>query len=168
MKSIILLIVGIILIGTGVSAFFIIGVVFESVSIEALESLPFDLGGLKNLLRYVVVGVVGGLGVIFILIGLIGLTRRSKKRKQSSQILQTGADAEATVTFVDKNYSYLVNRRPIYSIVEYTYKDTSGKKYTNRIENVNSEKVVRNKIQVGTKIAIKYSTENPNESVIVM
>ena len=165
MKGIILLIVGLILAGAGVFAFFLIGVVFEGV---AVESFPYDLSGLQGILQYGVGALVGSLGALFMLFGLLSLASGSKKRKQDSRILQTGVDAEADVKYVDKNYNVLVNRRPIYSIIEYAYQDSSGKGYTNRIEKVSSEQVIRNQIQVGSRIAIKYSAENPGESVIVM
>lgn len=165
MRGIILLVTGLILAGAGVFAYFLIGVVFKGV---AVESFPYDLSGLQGILQYGVASVVGGLGALFILFGLLSLASGSKKRKQDSRVMQTGVDAEADVKYVDKNYNVLVNRRPIYSIVEYTYQDSSGNEHTNRIENVNSEQVIRNQIEVGSRIAIKYAAENPGESVIVM
>jgi len=165
MKSVILLIVGIIMVAVGILVYSVVGKAFSD---AAIEGAPVDLSGYEDMFRYGVGGVVGGIGAIFVLCGLIGLARGSKQAKQDRYIMQTGTDAEGTVTFADKNYSLLVNNRPIYSIVEYTYQDSSGNEYRNRIENLNSDLVIRNQIQVGAKIAIKYAVENPGKSTIVM
>jgi hypothetical protein len=73
-----------------------------------------------------------------------------------------------TVTFVDRNWKILLNKNPIYSIVEYYYKDNLGNQYTRKISNMSSELVIRKQIQVGAKIPVKYLSENPAESVIVI
>jgi len=161
MKGMILLIVGVILIGAGALAYFTIDTALEGVD---TESIPFDF----SFLRYGVGGLVGGIGLILAICGLVGISRGLKKAKEDSLIIQTGTDADAVVTFVDKNYTLLVNNRPIYSIVEYSYLDKYGDRHTNRIETLNSEQVIRNQIQVGATIAIKYSTEDPAKSTIVM
>ena len=83
-------------------------------------------------------------------------------------ILQTGIDAQATVTFVDKNYSFLVNNKPIYSIVEYEYVDKNGVKHTRRIDNLNSDLVIRKKIEVGNTIKIRYSQTDYSQSIMLI
>ena len=92
--------------------------------------------------------------------------RGAKRSKLDSHIAQTGVETEAAVTFVDKNYALLVNNRPIYSIVEYTYQDELGNEYVNRIENVSTDYVIRNKAEVGSKIRIKYLPTEPGQSVM--
>lgn len=164
MRSIVFLITGIILMATGAFAYFLIGKIWGGVP---TEGLPASLDGLGNILRYGVGGFVGGLGALFSLGGLIGLARGSTQGKQQGHIMQNGVDAQASVTFVDKNYSIQVNRRPIYSIVEYTYVDSSGIEHTARFDKIKSEQVIRSRIQVGATIAIKYSSDNPAQSVIV-
>jgi hypothetical protein len=162
MRSITWLIVGIILIGIGIYVYFVIGTAFADVSSE------FGLGELQGLLQYGLGGLLGGIGAIMTLGGLLGIMRGAKKAKQDSHIAQTGTETEAAVTFVDKNYALLVNNRPIYSIVEYTYQDELGNEYTNRVENLNTEDVIRNKVEVGSRIKVKYLAEDPGKSVMVM
>ncbi|MFH0866644.1 MAG: hypothetical protein V1904_10635 [Bacteroidota bacterium] len=161
MKNIILLAVGVILIATGIICYFAI----ETATVQINGNLMHDAAS-KNLARYIFGGGVGGLGAIFTLGGLIGMARRKQQAKRNQYILQNGVDAVGTVTFADKNYYLTVNNRPIYSILEYTYQDKAGNQHTRRINNFNSEIMIRMQIQVGAKIAIKYSAQNPGESVI--
>lgn len=124
--------------------------------------------GTASAAKAIIGGGLGVLGILFSLGGLIGLVRGSKQNKRSAYILQTGVAAEGTVTFVDKNYSILVNKKPIYSIIEYTYNDSNGTAHTRKVNTVNSDMVIRNQIQVGSKIAIKYAADNPAESVFIL
>lgn len=162
MRSIIILIMGIIFICTGVFVYFVVGNAFADVSAE------FGVSNLKELLQNGVGGLFAIIGTIMAITGVLGLSRGVKKSKQDKRIAQLGTEAEATVTFVDKNYSFLVNNRPIYSIVEYSYKDNMGQEHTNRIEDFNSETVIRNKIEVGSSITIKYLDTDPGNSVIIL
>jgi hypothetical protein len=113
-------------------------------------------------------GGIIGLGSLFVLGGLLGLVLGNKQQKRNQHILQNGIAVVGTVTFVDRNWAVLVNKNPIYSIVEYTYKDKSGNSHTRKISNISSEIVIRKQIQVGSKISIKYASENPVESVMVI
>jgi hypothetical protein len=122
----------------------------------------------SRIVRYAVGGGLAGLGAIFTLVGLVGMVRGSRQAKRNQYLLQHGVDAEGTVTFVDRNYSILVNRRPIYSIIEYTYRDAAGNQHTRRITNADSDLVIRKQIHVGAKVAVKYSADNPGESLIVL
>jgi hypothetical protein len=160
MRSIIVLIMGLIFIGTGVLVFFVIGAAFADA--------PDMLGELQTLLQYGMGGLFAGIGAIMTLGGLIGVMRGAKRSKLAGHIAQTGVEAEATVTFVDKNYSLLVNNQPIYSIVEYTYQDELGNEYANRIEDISSDTVIRNKVEVGSKIRIKYLPAEPTQSVMTV
>ena len=121
----------------------------------------------SNIKMYVGLGI-GGLGLFFAIVGFIGLAKASKQQKRNLYIMKTGIDAQARVTFVDKNYALLVNKKPIFSIVEYTYQDKMGNQYTRKLNNINSDMVIRKQIQVGSTIAIKYATENHGESVMVL
>jgi hypothetical protein len=115
--------------------------------------------------------VGGGLiafGSLFVLGGFARLVRGNKQQKRNLYILQNGIEAQGTVTFVDRNWSVLVNKNPIYSIVEYTFPDKNGNQHTRKISNISSEIVIRKQIQVGSKIPIKYASENPGESVMVV
>jgi len=160
MRSIIVLIMGLIFIGTGVFVYFVIGAAFADA--------PDMLGELQTLLQFGMGGVFAGIGAIMALGGLIGVMRGAKRSKLDSHIAQSGAEADATITFVDKNYAMLVNNRPIYSIVEYTYQDELGNEYANRIENVSTDTVIRNKVEVGSKVRIKYLPAEPAQSVMTV
>ena len=82
--------------------------------------------------------------------------------------MQNGIDAVGTVTFVDKNYLITINNAPIYSIVEYTFKDKLGKDYMRRVDTVPSDWVIRNKIEVDGKLKVKYLKENPVQNIMVL
>jgi hypothetical protein len=118
--------------------------------------------------KFIILGILGGIGSLLIIAGFIGMLRGSMNKQKQNHILTDGIDAEGTVNFVDKNFSILVNHTPIYSIVEYSYTDHSGNPHTRRVTNVNSELVIRKQVVVGSKIRIKYSAENPAESVMFL
>jgi hypothetical protein len=164
-RSIIILVMGLIFLGTGIFIYFVINAAFGSMPAEATE---LGFGQMEGLIQIGSSAVFGGIGALMILFGVLGLIRGSKKAKQDNLIAQTGMEREATVTFVDKNYNLLVNNRPIYSIVEYKYQDDFGNEYTNRIENASTNDVIRNKIEVGSTIRIKYLPQDPAQSVMVV
>lgn len=139
----------------------------------AMSSVPgAEDGGLLT-------GVFGvGFGAIFIVVGLamtaggiaavfFGLRMRRNLQSAKSDLLARGLAAEATVTFVDRNYGMLVNNRPIYSIVEFTFTDMSGMQRTAKINDASSEWVIRNKIEVGSTVTVKYLPENPARVMLV-
>jgi hypothetical protein len=160
MKGIVFLFVGIILIGVGI-------IIFQSDIKVRINHQHANAEDSKTAITYVAWGL-GGLGFLFAVGGLIGFARGKKQNKQNLYILQNGIAAEGTVTFVDKNWAVLVNKNPIYSIVEYTYLDKTGNQHTRKINNISSEIVIRKQILVGSKIPIKYASENPGESVMVL
>lgn len=160
MRSIIFLIMGLIFIGTGVFVYFVIGTAFAD--------MPSMFGEMQTLLQYGMGGLFAGIGAILTLSGLIGAIRGAKRSKLDSHIAQTGVERGATVTFVDRNYALLVNNRPVYSIVEYSYQDELGNEYANRIENISTDYVIRNKVEVGKRIRIKYLPAEPAQSVIAV
>jgi hypothetical protein len=163
MKNIILLIVAIILITVGTICYF----AMDTANIKINGVVRHDQAA-RDLAKYLFGGIMGGLGAIFLVISLIGFARGSKQGKQHQYIMQNGIPTEGTVTFVDKNYLVLVNNKPIYSIVEYIYKDKIGNQYTRKLTNANSDLIIRNQIQVGSKINVKYSVENPAESLLII
>ncbi len=165
MKNKVFLFVGFILLVVGIIVYYAIGADSAGIIVQGKQ---VNDSGLKNILKYSIGGGIAGLGGIFLLAGLIGQIRYSKLNKQKLHILRTGVETEGTVTFVDKNYSLLVNNNPVYSIVEYTYPDNSGNEYTRRVETISSEIVIRNRIQVGNIIPIKYAVEDPSLSVILL
>lgn len=119
-----------------------------------------------------------GFSAIFILVGLamtvgggalayFGIRSRRKLKARQERILQYGVETEATITFVDRNYGMLVNNRPIYSIVEYTFLDRMERQQTGRINNASSDYVIRNKLEVGSTIRIKYLPDDPTMSLML-
>jgi hypothetical protein len=159
MKTIIFLFVGIIFIVVGV-------IIYNSDTNVYINHQRASAEEGKAVVHYAGGGLMG-LGALFTLIGLVAAVKSNKQKKRDQYILQNGIDALGTVTFVDKNWKILLNNNPIYSIVEYNYKDKSGNQYTRKISNMSSELVIRKQIRVGSNIQIKYLSENPGESVIV-
>ncbi len=160
MKGLVFLFVGTILIVVGV-------IVFQSDTKVRINGQRANAEDSKTAISYVA-GGLGGLGALFVIGGLFSIVNARKQNKRNMYILQNGVDAEGTVAFVDRNYAILVNKNPIYSIVEYTYKDKIGQQHTRRVSTISSEVVIRKQIQVGSKIPIRYAPENPAESVMVL
>jgi sRNA-binding regulator protein Hfq len=160
MKGIVFIFIGAILIMTGVI------VANSNVRIKINNRFADEEQSTK-VRNYIGIGL-GGLGAVFAVIGLIGAVAGSQKNKRNKEIIRNGIVAQAKVTFVDKNYYVLVNKTPIYSIVEYTYTDSNGIQHSRKINNIDSKIVIRNGIQVGSMVPIKYSAENPAESVLIL
>lgn len=165
MISKILLFLGLVLTGTGAFVYYMIGNTNSTIMVNGVRDNSAET---KEIVQYSVGGGLAALGLLFIVIGLISRIKTAKQNKQILHIMKTGIAAEGTVTFVDKNYAILVNKRPIYSILEYTYQDGSGIEYMRRIDNIPSDFVIRKNIQVGTKVAIKYASEDSSQSTILL
>ncbi len=151
----------------------VIGLVF----VGAAVLMVVIIGGNLSMASLMAPGA--GICVIFIIVGVlmavIGLvlivTGRATARKLKAKVMliyQTGVATEATVTFVDRNYRILVNDRPIYSIVEFKFRDTSGVEYVERKETVQADLVIRNQIEVGSTVNIKYLAEDPSQNVLML
>lgn len=110
-------------------------------------------------------GILILVGGFLCVLGFISRIRGAAAVKQNAHIMRTGVETEGTVVFVDRNFYVLVNKRPVYSVVEYTFKDASGKEYTRRIDTVPADLTIRNKVEVGSKVKVKYLPENPAASV---
>lgn len=137
-----------------------------------LQSVPWDESGLPAgvdvLIQY-------GVPAIFIVIGLVmmsqmirALFKRAYKKRLAKELEIRGVKAKAHVTYVDRNYSILINNRPIYSILEYVYKDRMGNQQTKRLENVPTDVIIRNQIEVGTEVDIIYHEERTDESAWIL
>lgn len=157
--------VGLILAGVGALVYYILG---HSNSTIIVNGVRDNSAETKEMLQYSLGGGLAGLGLLFIVMGLRALSKTAKQRKQVMHILQTGIAVEGTVTFVDKNYGILVNKTPIYSFLEYTYQDASGKQHIRRVDTIPSDFVIRKNIQVGSKVAIKYASEDSSQSTILL
>ncbi|TFG74071.1 MAG: hypothetical protein E4H23_12590 [Chrysiogenales bacterium] len=116
--------------------------------------------------------VFGGLGLVFMVIGAIlffgGRGKAKKNKALAEKIFAMGVPTEATITFLDKNYGMLVNNKPIYSIVEFKFRDGSGVERIGRKNNVSSDLAIRLKLEVGAKIPIKYLNEDPDRNILIL
>jgi hypothetical protein len=121
-------------------------------------------GNMLHMMTWLGVGFFA-VGAILLVGGLIGA---GKTRKKALAIFEKGVAAKGTVTFVDKNYGILVNNTPIYSIVEFTFQDARGITITSRKPNVSSDLVIRNRIEVGGHVAIKYLPDDPEQNILLL
>ena len=117
--------------------------------------------GLDNFMFYLFMGI----GVV-ILIGGIWLSIKEKKWERESKekaetLAKNGFPTRARITFVDKNYSVLVNQKPVYSIVECVFDDSFGNQHITRKEDVDSDLVIRAQLKVGDEIDILYMPNDP-------
>ena len=155
----------------GLIGFFlmIIGVAWAAMlGLMALLELLFG-GKNSQPMNFVYIMPVGG--VLLILGGILYLAAKREAKKQEVRavnIYENGIPGRGRVTFVDKNYSLLVNNKPVYSIVEFTFEDHQGRPHTGRKENVDSDLVIRAQIAVGSEVDIKYLASNPDESALLI
>jgi hypothetical protein len=105
------------------------------------------------------------LGMIFVVIGLIG---SKKKKVPAKKIFEMGVKTEATITFFEKNYGTLIKNKPLYSFVEFTFRDKSGIEHTGCKSNVNLDLAVRLNLKVGGKVQIRYLKGNPAQNVLIL
>lgn len=165
MASKVFLFVGLILMGVGAFVYYKLGQGNASIVVNGVRDNSEET---RQLLQYSIGGGLAALGLLFMISGVRGNMRATKQQKQIMHIMQTGIATEGTVTFVDKNYALLVNKKPIYSIIEYSYFDGSGTQHTRRVDTIPSDYVIRHSIQVGNKVAIKYAAEDSSQSTILL
>jgi len=129
-------------------------------------------GNLKVGVANINILVFGGLGLIFMIIGaflfLRGRAQAKKNKALAEKIFTMGMPAEATITFIDKNYGLLVNNKPIYTIVEFKFRDGSGAERVGRKSNVSSDLAIRLKLEVGSTVQIKYMNEDPDQNILLL
>jgi hypothetical protein len=160
MVAIILLIVGIVMVVVGTVTFFS----FRNSGVGSVSnSFGYNFDGLL-LLPSLIPWLIGGLLILWAIVLLI---KGKARREELRQIAATGTDAEGYITFVDRNYSVLVNNRPIYSIVEYRFRDYNGHEFVNRADNLDTNFVLRSGWQVGSSIRVRYLPKDPTKSAIV-
>ncbi len=121
----------------------------------------------RLVISYAVGGGLALLGLIFIFAGFWSRSKEIKGAKITNEIAQNGMDAVGTVTFVDKNYLITMNNAPIYSIIEYKFKDDLGMEHIRRIDKVPSDWVIRNKIMVDGTLKVKYLKEDPKKNIML-
>jgi hypothetical protein len=116
--------------------------------------------------------VFGGMGLIFMVIGAVmflgGRAKAKKNQALAEKIFAMGVATEGTITFFDKNYGLLVNNKPIYSIVEFKFRDGSGTERIGRKDNVSSDLAIRLKLEVGAKVQVKYLNEDPEQNILML
>ena len=143
-------------------AMYLIEYLSEGKSTMGMEALIIAVPGFVLL--------VVGLGLY--IAGSIGdrelMRKIAEKARFTEEIAASGIPVRARVTFVDKNYSLLVNQKPVYSIVEYTYEDHLGRPHIGRKTNVDSDLVIRAQLAVGSEVDVKYLASIPDESVLLI
>lgn len=143
--------------------FFAVGAI--PLIIAAASGRPW-MGGAN--ITYWIFGLVG---FIILVIGAIilirSITGAKKRRALAMMIYERGVPVEGVITFVDKNYSFLVNQKPIYSIVEFKFRDGSGREQVARKTDVDSDLVIRLKLEVGSKVQVKYLNEDPQKNILM-
>lgn len=159
MLGIILLVMGSIIVTTGFVAFFSIN---NSGASSAASGFGIDLGGML-LLPSLIPWIIGGLLMLW---GIALLVMGRVRNKELKEIAYGGVNAEGIITFVDRNYSVLINNRPVYSIVEYRFRDQHGREWANRAGNIDTEFVIRSGWQVGSHIQVRYMPNDPTKSAI--
>lgn len=107
-------------------------------------------------------------GALITIWGLITHRRQKRLSKARQKILQDGVVGEGRIKFLDRNYRVEINGRPVYSIIEYDYVDSAGNYYINRVDNVDTDAIIRTGWQVGSTIPIKYLSEDARQSTIIM
>ncbi|MCE3295811.1 MAG: hypothetical protein K0R65_1525 [Crocinitomicaceae bacterium] len=165
MKNVALLVAGLVLLGVGTIVYYVLGQGNANIVVNGVRDNSEET---QTILQYSLGGGLACLGLLFAVLGFVGRGRTAKQQKQIAHIIQTGIATEGVVTYTDKNYSLLVNKKPVYSIVEYTYQDLSGQQHTRRVETIPSDFVIRKNIRVGTKVAIKYASEDSGQSTILL
>lgn len=154
------------LIGGFLIVFGLVGLAIIVVIYFILEQfVPVDLPTWSFLLF----GVVSLLEIVIgIVLLVVGRSKKKVKEELALQIYNQGLPAKARVTFVDKDYSFLVNEKPIYSVVEFVFTDHMGRQHTARKQQVESDLVIRSSITVGSEVDIKYMSADPNKNVLMI
>jgi hypothetical protein len=108
------------------------------------------------------------LGIILLIFGLRALKKKRKAKTVILDALQHGVDTKGRVTFVDKNYAITLNERPLFSIVEFEFTDNYGHVFTGRKDQVDSDLVIRNKVEVGGEVDVRYVPEDPSINALLL
>jgi len=130
--------------------------------------LAGELAGSPLMKRVAFAGVGFGIWLLGMVFVAIGLVKGRWRPGLAERILETGFVAEATITHLDKNYGLIVNEKPVYSIVEFTFHDSSGKERKGRKSKVDSDLAARLKLQVGGTVRVKYLRDAPDSNLLVL
>jgi hypothetical protein len=163
MKALIFLVTGLITVGVGFIVFFATHNASTTSATSAAASVGIDLG-MTMILPSIICWGVGGLLTLFGIFGLLGGMARNTELKE---IAAGGVQANAQITFLDRNYTLLLNNRPVYSIVEYVFRDNMGREIVRRADNIKTDQVIRAGWQVGSMIQVRYLPQNPYKSGIM-
>jgi len=151
---------GLVFMGAGLLCWVVIGSAMGEVPAGDVPSLM--------VMRYIMAGSFGGVGLLAFIPGVFAFRSGRKEASYRREALENGVDSTGKITYLSPNYRITVNERPIFTIIEYIYQDSLGYEFTDRINNANSEKVIRAGWQVGSEIPIKYLSAEPEKSAIVL
>lgn len=155
-----LMLFGLCFMGVGLLCWVVIGSALGEVPASEVQSMM--------VMRYIMAGSFGGVGLLSFIPGVFAFRKGRKEASYRREALENGVDSTGKITYLSPNYSFTINDRPVYTIIEYTYEDSLGYEFTDRINNANSEKVIRAGWQVGSEIPIKYLSNEPEKSAIVL
>lgn len=121
----------------------------------------------------------GGTGRIFALMSLGFLATgglmvgagllMSRAAKQRTALIETqGVSAKGTVTRVEPNWNVRVNGRPVYSIVEFTFTDSSGGPRQVRKTRIGAGLAANSQIAPGSEVEVKYLMGDPRQCGLVL
>jgi len=111
---------------------------------------------------------IGAMILIGAILWITGDISGKKTEDLAQKIFKEGRLTRGKVTFVDKNYSLLVNEKPIYSIVEVVFTDEMGREHVARKENIESDLVIRSQVVIGSEIDMKYMRDDPTKTVFLI
>jgi len=83
-------------------------------------------------------------------------------RRKRAEAVET----EGIITSLERDFTVYVNHRPIYSSVEYRYRDRRGNWLTRRVAQMNSDLIARAGWRVGATVKVRYPTGDPEDGVI--
>lgn len=154
----------------------VVGFVVHSALSSGAASMQGSLGGAAGAEVGMAMAlpsmILWGVGGLLLLLGVplfgLGLMQSAARRNEMQQIMTSGVEGQAAITFLDRNWSVRINGQPIYSIVEYRFQDSSGREFVRRVDDIKSEIAIRSGWQVGSQIRIRYLAQDPSKSGIMV
>lgn len=112
------------------------------------------------------------LGASLLAVGALGFTvgqlQIRAARERTARIDAQGISARGTVSAVEPNWNVRVNGRAVYSIVAFTFTDSSGAPRSVRKTRVDSGLVSSSQIAAGAQVDVKYLMEDPGQCGLVL
>ncbi len=126
------------------------------------------LAGSPLMQRAIFAGFGFGIGLLGMVFLAVGLVKGQWRPGLAERILEAGFVADATITYLDKNYGLIVDDRPVYSIVEFTFRDSSGGEHKGRKSKVDTDLAARLDLRVGGTVRVKYLRDAPDTHMLIL